>query len=438
MEMIDVLKRLAELDAKNPNIVKENASVAECGIMPEMSAIAPERPHTPATVNISADSGEELSSMLRDIMTLAGRSQPDATEPDAMSAPVSTLEPASPDLDPSTSMRSVLDKLNPDDEEDGTDDVSVSHGDVDNDGDHDMNDHDKEKVDEYDNEPNPETTGYGSSVPSGNDLHKEKHQYPAAQRGDNAMAATYESLMSEYKKFIGEDQGAAEGSLKQKIKTTLRKLDPTIKGRLKNRADDEFDFGLEKDNGDWISGAPGSAHMKHAAHLRRIAKGENPFQDKKGVAEDVNIKKYAKHLKHLAMDLKDSGLEKDVRIFLNWAIDNGQSTLDDAFSLANDIDLSDVEEVYPGVIAGYERAYELYYGVDEQVVSELSKKTLGNYVKAAAKDAEDAGRDQEHYGHSNDYKRGEKRQKGIEKAVDRLTKEDSELTAMLQLAGLKK
>lgn len=83
----------------------------------------------------------------------------------------------------------------------------------------------------------------------------------------------------------GKKKGVAETSLKQKVKTTLRKLDPTIKGRLKDRADDEFDFGLEKDNGDWISGAPGSAHMKHAAHLRRLARGEKPFQDKKGVAE---------------------------------------------------------------------------------------------------------------------------------------------------------
>ena len=60
-------------------------------------------------------------------------------------------------------------------------------------------------------------------------------------------------------------------------------------------------------------------------------------------------------------------------------------------------------------------------------LDELSKKTLGSYVKAAAKDAEDSGRDQEHYGHKNDYARGEKRQKGIAKAVDRLTKEEVEM-----------
>jgi len=61
---------------------------------------------------------------------------------------------------------------------------------------------------------------------------------------------------------------------------------------------------------------------------------------------------------------------------------------------------------------------------EAEPVDELSKKTLGSYVKASAKDAEDAGRDQEHYGHKNDYARGKKRQKGIVKAVDRLTKEE--------------
>ena len=59
-------------------------------------------------------------------------------------------------------------------------------------------------------------------------------------------------------------------------------------------------------------------------------------------------------------------------------------------------------------------------------LDELSKKTLGSYVKAAAKDAEASGRDQEHYGDQSDYDRGTKRQKGIAKAVDKLTKEEVE------------
>lgn len=246
--MIDVLKRLAELDAANPNVVYEEdtteggmpssiarhkqelaymsdkefaekyssksddelmamawrhgygkgskfyvskrnrgMALSECGMMGAMPAT---QPHTPASINMTADSGEELSAMLKDIMTLAGRQQTDAHEPlgGADGVAVVDIEPAGdgmgpPGMDATGSMRTMLDR---------------------------MNDVEEETV-EYDNTPEPETTGYSANVPSGNDLHKEKHQYPAAQRGDNAMAATYESLMAEYKKYISEEQDMEEG-----------------------------------------------------------------------------------------------------------------------------------------------------------------------------------------------------------------------------------
>lgn len=92
MQMIDVLKRLAELDAGNPNVenkmgIVENLltvsnvdgevakinegieAVEECG---PMGMGAPMPNHTPASINMTANSGEELSNMLRDIMSLAG------------------------------------------------------------------------------------------------------------------------------------------------------------------------------------------------------------------------------------------------------------------------------------------------------------------------------------------------------------------------------
>ncbi len=159
--MIDVLKRLAELDAQNPNIVKENQQVEECGMMPEMGMMSmpPERPSHPASINMTAGSGEELSDMLTTIMTLAGQKSagPVSAAPALDNTPpaAGTLEPASGGS-ATDSMRSVIDKLNPMDGEDGEDDVNKAHGDLDNDGDHDMDDHDmekKDKVDEYDNTP---------------------------------------------------------------------------------------------------------------------------------------------------------------------------------------------------------------------------------------------------------------------------------------------
>jgi len=62
MQMIDVLKRLAELDSQNPNV---QTKLTECGMTPMPS-------HGPASINISAGSGDELTGVLRDIVNLAG------------------------------------------------------------------------------------------------------------------------------------------------------------------------------------------------------------------------------------------------------------------------------------------------------------------------------------------------------------------------------
>ena len=123
--MIDVMKRLAELDSTNPNIIKENVSVEECGPMGMMGGM--EKPSTPATLNITADNGEELGSMLAAIMKLAGVQQvtPDHLgvehEPSIMTAePVAAVGSSAPEMSAGDDMRnmmSVVDKLNP--EQDG-------------------------------------------------------------------------------------------------------------------------------------------------------------------------------------------------------------------------------------------------------------------------------------------------------------------------------
>jgi hypothetical protein len=88
MQMIDVLKRLAELDADNPRVEKVamtneqslatvsniegetiTESINECGPMGMMGGM-----NTPASfsINASAGSGDEVASMLTQIMNLAG------------------------------------------------------------------------------------------------------------------------------------------------------------------------------------------------------------------------------------------------------------------------------------------------------------------------------------------------------------------------------
>ena len=215
--MIDVLKRLAELDAQNPRIVKENQQVEECGMMPDAvlgGMGAPERPSHPASINMTAGSGEELSDMLTTIMTLAGQKAPSSVSaaPAVDNTPPAAgmLEPASGGMDPTSSMRSVIDKLNPSD--DGEDDVNKAHGDLDNDGDHDMDDHDmekKDKVDEYDNEPSDPND---KNEFDANQFAHQENQPGQGDRMDGDRPKAYADmneavtdLFAQYKKFVSEN-----------------------------------------------------------------------------------------------------------------------------------------------------------------------------------------------------------------------------------------
>jgi hypothetical protein len=264
MQMIDVIKRLAQLDATNPAIdtgaavVKpvQGVSLSECGPMGMMDGMGGmSQPHSPASINMTAATGDELSGMLKDIMSLAGinKAEPEQTGIDVEPMMALTAEPeigpdagAGPGATDGEVMRSVLDKLNPEDGEEetpfgseqGSDDgVSQSHGDVDNDGDHDMADHnaeksepeagpdtsekdDKEETDEtYDgpqysttpNDPNKDRQGYAQ-----NGIGPAKDENSAdAGRGRHTTQpqgnpSAFESLMKEYKSFIGESEEVEE------------------------------------------------------------------------------------------------------------------------------------------------------------------------------------------------------------------------------------
>jgi hypothetical protein len=170
MQMIDVLKRLAELDQGNPNVVNPmtkpvevqpeviaegrevqlnlpepglddlrklsgrktltESAIAECG-MPTMGA---PMPSMPASINMSAGSANEIVSMVRGIMDLAKGDVPSQSMMPTMGAEMPSLLPGfggvgEPDAD---NMDADGDSLN------------KSMGDVDGDGDHDMGDHAKE------------------------------------------------------------------------------------------------------------------------------------------------------------------------------------------------------------------------------------------------------------------------------------------------------
>ncbi len=113
----------------------------------------------------------------------------------------------------------------PDDSDDG---VSKSQGDLDNDGDHDMDDHDMEKEEPADdkeekeafgnsvNDSEPDTMGVDAAVHDGDDLNKSKKSFSGKPyRGDNPMAANaYEStdlraqIRAELLQRLAEAKGA--------------------------------------------------------------------------------------------------------------------------------------------------------------------------------------------------------------------------------------
>ncbi len=119
MQMIDVLKKLAELDAKNPNVYKDEQvlnkakvtestqAIEECGMMPPTG-------NTPAnfSINASAATGDEVANMLNNIMALAGVKKYDAGQD--MKEPMSGQP-----TDTQGDMKKMLDTMNQVDNDEG-------------------------------------------------------------------------------------------------------------------------------------------------------------------------------------------------------------------------------------------------------------------------------------------------------------------------------
>jgi hypothetical protein len=295
MNMIDVMKRLAELDSANPNIVKESA-VAECGIMPGMEmespSMVPDRPTTPASINMTAGSGEELGNLLKDIMSLAGmNSQP---APVSGAAPIDnaepqTLEPVGGGETPADTMRGVIDKLNP---MDGDDD-GMAGLDRDHDGDHDMDDHDMEKDQEetdegeYDNSPADPTK---KNEFDANEFAHQENQPGQGDRMDGTSPKAYadmneavSDLFAQYKKFIGESE--EEDDMEEGIEDRLKDLDPKNPVNIpaykrKAASGDSADAARNTKEGATEKFDP----LKHV---------KNPTQGEKDAAKDVKRGSYA-------------------------------------------------------------------------------------------------------------------------------------------------
>ena len=184
----------------------------------------PEKPDTPPptmSINLNAqglDNIEELMKLVKSV-------NPDMDKPaspisaisiEPMDKPMGGLPPLKmlpsmdsephdePDADnmggPSDMDADNMPPMGDLDRDDG-DDVTKAMGDIDSDGDHDMDDHDaekKEKDEAFGNSVNgsePEYAGIDAAMPDGDDLNKPKKSFSGKPyRGDNPMAAgAYES-----------------------------------------------------------------------------------------------------------------------------------------------------------------------------------------------------------------------------------------------------
>jgi hypothetical protein len=141
MKMINVLQRLAELDAENPNVasakskitpdaavaaIQKNLSeelsseslkylagvkkaIAECGMMPQM----PMTPTTPASfsINATAANGDEVAGMLTQIMNLAGVKPVGPTDM-PVDKPTTSFSTVPPMAGSGDDMKRMLDTMN--------------------------------------------------------------------------------------------------------------------------------------------------------------------------------------------------------------------------------------------------------------------------------------------------------------------------------------
>jgi hypothetical protein len=221
MNFQELLAKMQELD--RPTTEACGDSPMPMG-MPMGMPSMPEKPDTPPpsmSVNLNAQGMDNIE----ELMKLVKSVNPDMDEPaspissisiEPMDKPMGGLPPLKmlppmdsephdePDADnmggPSDMDADNMPPMGDLDRDDG-DDVTKAMGDIDSDGDHDMDDHDaekKEKDEAFGNSLNgsePEYAGIDAATPDGNDLNKPKKSFSGKPyRGDNPMAAgAYES-----------------------------------------------------------------------------------------------------------------------------------------------------------------------------------------------------------------------------------------------------
>ena len=229
------------------------AAVQECGMdSPMMGGMTPPMsttpPHNPPTlsVNLNAQGMDDIESIMR-LMTKVNPdmiNQPKAIDIEPMGMP--SLTPPGPSIssigdlgDLDKGPLKMLPNLDKDDDNtlppgdldrDDGDDITKAMGDIDGDGDHDMDDHDMEKDsgkkddkeekeafgNSVEGDDGPDYKGMSAAIPDGDDMNRPKKSFSGKPyRGDNPMAAgAYEStdlrasIRAELQQRLAEAKGA--------------------------------------------------------------------------------------------------------------------------------------------------------------------------------------------------------------------------------------
>ena len=243
MQMIDVLKRLAELDSSNAQVENKLATVEslmtvsngadsdvnECGGMGMMAGPH----HSPASINMTANSGEELSTMLKSLVSLAGIEKSDDSHQEIDLGTPHAIAPSSND-DMAASI-DLITKMDGDDDHEADDDslnlkkdnsAEEGHGEpgsFNSDGSYNTSDDDANDFDdlEHDDEENTKETWNNSPDPevgphdNGDRYVTSKPQGFKQRMGDNPYTPARESvesladrLLSEFHEFISEGKEA--------------------------------------------------------------------------------------------------------------------------------------------------------------------------------------------------------------------------------------
>lgn len=197
-------------------------TIKECGIPTASGAGCPAQPHSPASINITANTGDELADMLKDIMSLAGVHAPhpkfnSVLTPDAGPSKVVDELPGQ-----MPSMQSLI-KVVHDEEPDAK---LVQDG---------MNDETRM----YDNSPEEEGKAEGNWPIDGdqdNNLSANKDKVVDRNK------VTAESLFAEYREFVNENKKEKIAFLKdEKIIENKNVLDDEHDHDNKEEFDDELD-----------------------------------------------------------------------------------------------------------------------------------------------------------------------------------------------------